>query len=308
MIKNRFGKTQYYVSKIALGTVQFGLDYGFSKKKDQYEVDSILECALRNGINLIDTAREYGDSEKKIGDYTSRHSHDFIIATKLKKLSESDVNCSLLKDKILKSIGESLINLKLQSLDILQLHQTDAFLINKEIFWDTIRDLKTEGSIGAFGVSVYSIEETIELVEKYGDTIDFFQVPYNIFDRRFEGIKELLNKHSVSIVSRSTFLKGIIPCDISILPSELEELKPYKKRLQMDAKNLNMSTSELAMLFAYCSNYLESTLLGVNSSVELENNLKVIKEYSCTALEDIDLSQYLIEKDFLVDPRKWTSF
>ena len=56
MIKNKLGKTQYLVSKLALGTVQFGLDYGFSKKKSQYEVDSILDCASRNGINFIDTA------------------------------------------------------------------------------------------------------------------------------------------------------------------------------------------------------------------------------------------------------------
>jgi len=308
MIKNKLGKTQYYVSKIALGTVQFGLDYGFSKKKSQYEVDSILDCASRNGINFIDTAREYGDSERKIGDYISRHSDEFIIATKLKKFTESETNSALLKDKILSSLDESLKDLKLQNLDVLQLHQTDDYLINKEVLWNTINDLKNDGTLGAFGISVYGTKETLELVEKYGDAIDFFQVPYNIFDRRIEELKYFLEKHSISLVSRSTFLKGIIPCEISELPSELEELKPHKTRLQKEAQKLSMSTSELAMLYVYCSKHIGSILLGVNSSSELESNIDVIKKYDCAALENIDFSKVLVENTLLIDPRKWTNF
>lgn len=308
MITNKLGKTRYYVSKVALGTVQFGLDYGFSKKKSQYEVDSILDCASRNGINFIDTAREYGDSERKIGDYISRHSDEFIIATKLKKFTESEANRALLREKILSSLDESLRDLKLQNLDVLQLHQTDDYLINKEVLWSTIYDLKKEGALGAFGVSVYDTKETLKLVERYGDTIDFFQVPYNIFDRRFEELKVFLDKYSISLVSRSTFLKGVIPCKISELPTELEELKQYKTRLHKEAQKLNMSTSELAMLYVYCSKYISSILLGVNSSSELENNIEVIKKYECAVLENIDFSKVLVENSMLIDPRKWTSF
>ncbi|MFZ7133084.1 MAG: aldo/keto reductase [Eubacteriales bacterium] len=308
MNKTKLGKSQYFVSKVGLGTVQFGLDYGFSKKKTQFEVDSILDCASHNGINFIDTAREYGDSERKIGDYISRHNDEFIIATKLKKMSESEVNGTILKDKILASIDESLKELRLQNLNVLQLHQTDDYLVNKEILWDTINDLKNEGILGAFGVSVYDTKETLELVENYGDVIDFFQVPYSIFDTRFEKLQDILVKYSISLVSRSTFLKGIIPCEISELPLELEGLKSYKERLEKKALHLKMSVSELALLYVYCSKNIGSILLGVNSPNELDYNIDVIEKYGCQVLQKEEFLDILVEDGFLIDPRKWESF
>lgn len=307
MIKTKLGKSDLYVSKVALGTVQFGVDYGFSKKKNQSEVDSILNCAAHNGINFIDTASEYGDSERKIGDYLSRHSKQFIVATKLKKMLENEVNNTFVKEKILSSVKNSLENLNLRNLDILQLHQTDDYLITNEVFWQTISELKNEGTIIAFGVSVYEIKETLELANKYSDIIDFFQIPYNVFDRRFEEIKGILDDKSISIVSRSTFLKGIIPCEIADLPPELEELKPYKESLEDMAISLKISVSELAMLFVFCSNNIESILLGVDSISELESNVLVTNKYSCTLLENLDFSKTLVKNSFLIDPRKWTS-
>lgn len=308
MIKTKLGKSQYFVSKVALGTVQFGLDYGFSKMKTQFEVDSILNCASRNGINFVDTAREYGDSERKIGDYISRHSDEFIIATKLKKFSASEASSTILKNKILGSIDESLKELRLQNLNVLQLHQTDDYLINKDVLWNTINDLKREGILGAFGVSVYDTKETLELVENYGDVIDFFQVPYNIFDTRFEELQDILVKHSISLVSRSTFLKGIISCEISELPSELEGLKSYKERLEKKALHLKMSVSELAMLYVYCSKHIGSILLGVNSPNELEYNIDAMEKYGCQVLQKEEFSDISVEDGFLIDPRKWKSF
>ena len=58
------------MNKIALGTVQFGQDYGIANKNGQVkieEISSILEFALTNGINTLDTAFGYGESEKKLG-------------------------------------------------------------------------------------------------------------------------------------------------------------------------------------------------------------------------------------------------
>ena len=308
MDKVKLGKSPYYVSRIALGTVQFGIDYGFDKMKTQYEVDSILDCAARNGISFIDTAREYGDSEIKIGGYISRHKNDFIIATKIKKISQNQAASKGLQSIILDSIEESKKALQLKKLDVLQLHQTDEYIINKEAFWDTIKGLKKDNIIGAFGVSVYDIKETTDLIENHGDMIDFFQVPYNIFDRKFEELKEVLEKASISLVSRSTFLKGIIPCEISELPPELKDLKPYKEKLQKIADVLEMSVSELAMLYTYCSEHIGSTLLGVNSPDDIERNIDTIKKYKCGEIKKIDFSDISVKNIFLTDPRKWKNF
>ena len=303
MIKEKLGKTQYTISQLAIGTVQFGVDYGFTKRKTQYEVDTILDCAWQEGINLIDTAREYGDSEKKIGDYLKRHKLDFIIATKLKKLSN---NGSIsLKDQILNSITESKMNLGQEKIDILQLHQTDSHIIEEDSFWAVIDSLKKNGEIGAFGISVYDPEESAQLSLKHGDKIDFFQVPYNILDRRFEKIKIELAEKGISMIGRSIFLKGIIPCDSSELPTELQELKQYKDLLEKKSSYLGMTVAELALLFVYYSNSMSSILLGVNSAQELQNNIETIKKYDKAHVDRIDISDLIVENRFLIDPRQW---
>ena len=309
MKESYLGKTNYKLSKIGLGAVQFGLDYGFTKKKTQEQVNEILECAAKNGINFIDTAREYGDSEKKIGECIAESNNDFIIATKLEKIPKSntfDYNC--LRDSIYRSIEASLNNLKLQNLDILQLHQTDEYLIANPNFWLIIEELKSEKIIGAFGASVYEESEALYIIENFPGLLDFIQVPYNVFDQRFSALEEILKKHSIGVVSRSTFLKGMIPCKINSMPEELSALIGHKMKLENIAEKLTITVEELALLFVYCNNFITSTILGVDTSGELESNVKTIRKYGAKVLNLKDLTESAINDLKLIDPRKWSSF
>ena len=117
MLTNNFKNSKYKISKFGLGTVQFGLDYGFTKRKSQDEVNLILKTAVDNGITLIDTAREYGDSEDKIGNFIENYKNDFVIATKLRIIDElSDLSYKRLENKIYDSVEESLEKLKLNKI------------------------------------------------------------------------------------------------------------------------------------------------------------------------------------------------
>ena len=308
MKKNRLGKTSHQVSQIGLGTVQFGLDYGFTKVKTQEEVDEILDCANTNGVNLIDTAREYGDSEAKIGNYISQNANAFIVATKLQKMPyESSLSYNALKDTVYASIEKSLLNLKVEKISLLQLHQTDDYLTKNDVFWEVIKNLKNEKLIDGFGVSIYDENEMALLIEKQNEIIDFFQVPYNIFDRRFTALEKKLIDHSIGIISRSTFLKGIITCSLNDLPEQLNGLAMYKTKLNDLSNKLSMGIDELALLFVIHNQLIASTILGVNSSKELFNNINILNNAP-------DFFEYDVFKDLcvnnlhLIDPRKWAQF
>ena len=307
MEKNKLGKTGFLLSKIGLGTVQFGLDYGFTKKKSQDEVDEILSYANEQRINLIDTARSYGDSEEKIGNFISQNRNDFIIATKLGIIRPEEAeDKGVLSGKIRGSIEISLVKLKLKKLDILQLHQIDGYLINNEDFWDILISLKEEKLINSIGVSVYEEDETQRLIYDYGKYIDFFQIPYNIFDRRFENLENLFKCNNIGVISRSAFLKGVIPCNIDDLPEELVELKPYKKRLEEIAVNVSMQAAEAALLYVCNKPFITSTILGVDNIQELEKNIEAIEKKQIvnqmTFLDDLKISEQK-----LIDPRKWVN-
>ena len=309
MLINKFRNSSYEISKFGLGTVQFGLDYGFTKRKTQDEVNSILQTASDNGITLIDTAREYGDSEDKIGYFMENYKNNFVVATKLKLIDNIDnLNYTTLKRDIYNSIEESLDKLKLNRIPILQLHQTADKLYKNEDFWVVINQLKDDKLFDLFGVSVYELPETKYIAQKYNDCVDFFQIPYNIFDRRFDDIQKELDEHSIGLISRSTFLKGIIPCSINDVPENLSDIKPFKRELQNLADECGCSVADLASVFVYYNDYINSTILGVDSPEELESNIKSIERFDETLIKNIDFDNFRVNDDYLIDPRKWDNF
>lgn len=309
MLYTEIGNSNIEISKFALGTVQFGLDYGFTKKKSQDEVNLILQTANENNITLIDTAREYGDSEEKIGNFMENYKNNFVIATKLRLIDDlSDLNYNTLKNKIYNSVEESLEKLQLNKIPILQLHQTVEEIYTNDDFWTVINQLKEDNLIDLFGVSVYELPETKFIMENNSDNVDFFQVPYNIFDRRFDDIQGELSENNIGLVSRSTFLKGIIPCSIDDIPKGLDNIKPYKEDLLNLVNKCDVTVAELATAFVYYNNYINSTILGVNSSEELESNIESINKFDNNLLDNIDFDSLRIADDYLIDPRKWNNF
>ena len=307
---NNFKKSNYSISKFGLGTVQFGLDYGFTKRKSQEDANSILQTAVENNVTLIDTAREYGDSEDKIGNFMKDYKNNFVVATKLRLIDDlsNNLNYINLKKDIYNSVEESLGKLQLNKIPILQLHQTVDEIYKNDDFWVIINQLKEDNLIDLFGVSVYELSETQFIAQNYNECVDFFQIPYNIFDRRFDDIKKELDEYSIGLISRSTFLKGIIPCSIDDVPECLNDIKPFKRELQNFANECGCSAADLASVFVYYNDYINSTILGVNSPEELENNINSIERFDENILKDIDFDNLRVTDDYLIDPRKWDNF
>ena len=122
--------------KIALGTVQWGLNYGISNKKgipSKDELNRILSFADKSGINLLDTASSYGNSEARIGDFSK---NKFNIVTKI-GISENDIS---IKEKIKKSLKK----LKSNSVYGCLFHDTINFLKYPSA-WNEIQIQKKRG-------------------------------------------------------------------------------------------------------------------------------------------------------------------
>ena len=301
--------TKGKLSNFGLGTVQFGLDYGFTKRKTQDEVNDILNVAVDNGVTLIDTAREYGDSEEKIGNFISEFDNEFIIATKLSLIKDlNNLNYSFLNNHIRNSIDESLSSLNLDKIPILQLHQVEEQLYENNDFWNCIEDLKREKVIEDFGVSVYDVDFTKNIIKLHGGIIDYLQIPYNIFDRRFDIILNEIKQKNIGVISRSTFLKGIIPSPIDDIPHELNEIIPYKLKLNEISDEVGVSVAEIATLFVYYNDNISSTIFGVNSPQELENNIETINAFDEEILNKINFDDLTISEMRLIDPRQWNEF
>ena len=86
------------IKKLALGTAQFGLDYGVSNRLwiiPEADVFEILKLAAASGIDTLDTAQAYGTSEAVIGEFVKTSGLQFRIVTKLKDVAGEDTEASL---------------------------------------------------------------------------------------------------------------------------------------------------------------------------------------------------------------------
>lgn len=194
--------------KIIIGSAQFGLNYGLANnytKVNSKEIIKILNLAKKNNINTIDTASQYGSSEKKLGKIITS---DFCINTKLPFTNNKIKYNNFWLEK---QINKSLNNLKVKSLSSLFIHNVkDLLSFKNTTFINDLNLFKKKGYFKNIGISIYAPNELEQIINFFKP--DIVQAPYNIFDQRIEtsGWLEKLNKLNIEVQARSIFLQGIL--------------------------------------------------------------------------------------------------
>ncbi len=198
------GKSDLKVSRIGLGAMQFGP--AWIKEKDVM-VD-ILNYALDNGVNFIDTAEVYGKnmSESVIGEVLRDRGDrdDFVIATKVHPINLDYQN-------VLKAADASLKRLQTNVIDLYQVHHHNPYPPASETMKALDELLKSE-KVRYVGVSNYSVSLTIEAMEclETGEIIAN-QLEYNILERSIESeILPFLRKKGIATIAFSPLAMGIL--------------------------------------------------------------------------------------------------
>ena len=287
-------------NKIVLGTVQFGLEYGInnnSGKPNKETIKSILDFAFQNNIRLLDTAEEYGDSQEVIGSYHKISSNKFNIITKFSHRRDN------LSKNLTTRIYQNLKTLNVDSFYSYMFHSFTDFKTYFYLYKNEIKQLKKEGVIGRFGVSVYTNQETERLLEY--DMIDLIQLPFNLLDnnnQRSEIIKKAKDK-GIEIHTRSTFLQGLF--FKNEIPHKLLNLKPYLNRVNEISKEKNISLNNLALNYVCQQRNIDKILIGVDSVSQLEENVRSLRnQISLETVKKIDSINVL--ETSLLNPSNWS--
>ena len=193
---------------LAIGTAQFGLDYGISNSAGKVklpEIKKIIKLASDSGIDTIDTAMAYGDSEELLGKCSLEN---FKIITKIGAIQESE---NRIENWILDEVHLSLKKLKLNNIYGLLLHRPNELISKKgETLFYSIQNLKKLGLVKKIGISIYSTDELVSILDSYD--IDIVQLPLNIFNREAinNDILKILKSRDIEIHARSCFLQGLL--------------------------------------------------------------------------------------------------
>lgn len=196
------------VNKLALGTAQFGLNYGIANKHGKVELSNakkIIEQASKAKIDMLDTAVAYCDSEVTLGIIGVAK---FNVVSKLPALPEG---CDDIESWVTEQVEGSLRRLCCSSLYGLLLHRSEDLLghSGKKLI-NSLNRVKSHGSVQKVGVSIYDPNELGYVMKLMG--IDLVQAPLNLIDRRLEnsGWLSRLHQEGVEVHTRSAFLQGLL--------------------------------------------------------------------------------------------------
>jgi len=205
----KLGKTGFKVSEISLGTWQVGGRWGDDFSHPNAE--KILNSAIDLGVNFIDTADVYGngESEKAVGKVVKSRSENVYVATKCGRQLSPHTNKAYTTEALRKFVENSLKNMDLERLDLIQLHCPPPEVYYRPEIFELFEQLRKEGKIANLGVSVEKVEEALKAIEY--PNVTTIQIIFNIFRQRpSELFFKEAQKKDVGIIVRVPLASGLL--------------------------------------------------------------------------------------------------
>ena len=277
--------------KLALGTVQFGLDYGVTNHDGQVAIDevkNILDYAKDKGIDTLDTAPSYGNSEKVLGGVGV---NDFQIITKTTSLQVGVAN-------VLQAFHQSLTDLNITSVDGLLIHNIEEVKDKQfDSLYKELNKLKQDKLINKIGFSTYTPDQVDFLLDNFD--FDLIQVPFNVFDTRLTdgGQLQALKNKNIEVHARSVFLQGLL-LDFKHLGDYFSKWTKEFDSYQETVQDSELSLLEYALNFALNTSELDKILVGVDNANQL---LDIVNSSTI----GVNLNEFSIDDVSLLNPVYW---
>lgn len=283
-------------TKLILGTVQFGLDYGINNstgKPNIDEIQNILDFAKSSGIEILDTADAYGNASEIIGSYFKDKGPVFKVNTKFKGDNKS----------LAEQLKHSLSVLNLSQIDTYFFHSFEDFKSNKAYLTE-LTARKESGLIRNIGLSVYDNHEFEEAIN--AKEIDVIQFPFNLLDNLHQRgqLMKLAKSKGKQLQVRSVFLQGLFFKNADSLPSKLSPLKPYLLEVIKLSQDFNVEIEHLALNYALQQPEIDYVIFGVDNLEQLKRNIMfALKPVALEIIEPIN--QLIVKETELLYPKNW---
>jgi aryl-alcohol dehydrogenase-like predicted oxidoreductase len=279
--------------KLALGTAQFGLDYGVTNNDGKVPlkiVGELLEFAKLNGIRVIDTAIAYGNSEQVLGNFDLS---SFSVVSKIPDLSRAN-------QSIESMVSGSLERLRIGSLYGLLFHSEDDVV--HPAYVHQLKELKEGGVIQKVGASFYCPNKALEAINT--EQVDIIQVPANQLDQRFEkaGVFQAAKEFGVEVHIRSLFLQGLLAVKNNRRPTKFKE---HTDLLRYDVYSETHDLLPIALALEYLLSRTQVSF-GVIGCANVRQLTEIINLYNELSVSErrqtFDLSS---DDEHLLNPSTW---
>jgi aryl-alcohol dehydrogenase-like predicted oxidoreductase len=276
------------------------MDYGINSTSGQVkssEVIDILDYAQQCGINLLDTAPSYGNSEQVLGDSNIQN---FKVVTKTRHFGQTNIS-----DKdvtlLISDLNQSLQSLKQKRIYGVLVHNANDLLKSgADKIVHQLEILKKQGLISKIGVSIYDHEQLQIILNNFD--IDLVQLPFNILDGRLidSGIFRMLQNKGVEVHARSVFLQGLLLVDEQSRPSKFDRWKGLWKIWHEWLNDNQITALEATIRHAISMPEISKVLVGVDTKDQLEEIIIA----SNGSLPNVPKELFVNDAD-LLNPTNW---
>lgn len=284
--------------RLALGTVQFGMTYGVANRSGRMartQAKIILEQAWAAGINSLDTAVAYGESEMWLGEIGVAQ---WRIVSKLPEMPDSCPDTAAWAES---TVLDSLKRLRVTRLHGLLLHHPLQLLQARgDALYMALLALKDQGLVEKTGVSVYAPADLDALCSRF--PFDLVQAPLNIFDRRMveSGWLSRLRRAGTEIHIRSVFLQGLLLMKAEDRPPVFERWRPLWSQWHQWLKDRALTPLQACMGYVMAQPLLDRVIVGVDSPIQLQEILAAAGAPGVTPPATLSCD----EQD-LINPSRW---
>jgi len=313
------GRTGLRVSALGYGAWGIG-GAGWVGAEDEESLRA-LERAIELGVNFIDTARGYGESERLVGEVVRRHRNENLyVATKVPPKNGTfpapgglDPADAFPGEHIRASLHESLRASGLEAFDVFQFHVWSDEWIGRGDWLETIDALKREGKIRYFGVSINDLQPENALQLVASGLVDTVQVIYNVFHQRpEERLLPACQDHGVGVIVRVALdeggLTGRITADTRFPDGDFrsryfrdDRPAQVQRRVRALTEDLGISadqTADVALRYVLSAPAVSTVIAGMRTVRNVERNAATMDGPPLTADQVRKLKDHRWERNF----------
>jgi len=281
-----------------LGTVQFGLPYGVANRAGQVSRDeaaAILATARTAGVDTLDTAIAYGESEARLGELGVS---EWRVISKLPAIPADVVD---VEAWVQQSIAGSRRRLGVSSLYAILLHLPEQLLGPAgTALYRALLAARERGEVRKIGISIYGPQDLEPLAGRF--QLDLVQAPFNILDRRMDtsGWLQRLREAGTEVHARSLFLQGLLLMPASGRLPKFNRWQSLWTRWDDWLRANDLTALEACVRFAVANDGFDRLVVGVDSRAQLE---EILRSLTAAPLE-VPGELMSTEAD-LINPARW---
>lgn len=299
---------------LTLGTVQIGLRYGIANRTEGYDdrgARDLVACALALGIDRFDTARAYGEAERRLGAaLASCGAAGAQVTTKVAPLASlgEAADRRQVEAAVDSSVLRSSLALRRRNVDALLFHDAVDLWRWHGAALDRADELRAAGACGAIGASVYDPATAIRCLQD--PRVTRLQVPFNVLDRRWlapEFAAAVTARPGIEVHVRSVFLQGLL-LSPQAWPAWADCGARVSGAIAETVRRLDRTgAADLCLAYVRSFPWVTSAVVGVDTPDQLRELASAAARPALGAAEAEAFRSAVGEApDRVIDPRRWT--